>query len=245
MLYVAQSFMDNAAKREHERKGGIQPQFSTFTVGHFNPAITFAVALVNASSGDGGDATPQQLKQRKKTGSVKSLSPMAAVLYVFAQSIASCLAGVTIWFAFPFARHSTMGASVPSFGMGATKYQALFAEALLTFFLVLSALTVGLHGERSARDIDDQFTPTIKERGGSPQVGGGWVKYSAPLSMTFTLLACTIVGSPVSGISLNPARSLGPALVGNYWIDHWVYWAGPMGGAFAAALIYQVATWGQ
>ena len=40
--------------------------------------------------------------------------------------------------------------------------------------------------------------------------------------------------APVSGTSMNPARSLGPALVGGNWPAYWVYVAGPMIGAAIA-----------
>jgi hypothetical protein len=39
---------------------------------------------------------------------------------------------------------------------------------------------------------------------------------------------------------MNPARSFGPALVAGVWRDHWVYWLGPLVGACAGALLYQV-----
>jgi len=37
---------------------------------------------------------------------------------------------------------------------------------------------------------------------------------------------------------MNPARSLGPALVGTHWADHWIYWVGPIVGAVLGALLY-------
>ena len=37
---------------------------------------------------------------------------------------------------------------------------------------------------------------------------------------------------------MNPARSLGPALLSGTWTDHWVYWAGPIAGAAVGALAY-------
>uniref|UniRef100_A0A6U9R0N9 Aquaporin n=1 Tax=Picocystis salinarum TaxID=88271 RepID=A0A6U9R0N9_9CHLO len=45
---------------------------------------------------------------------------------------------------------------------------------------------------------------------------------------------------PVDGASLNPARSFGPAVASTTWSDHWVFWAGPMAGSLAAAVIYEV-----
>lgn len=45
---------------------------------------------------------------------------------------------------------------------------------------------------------------------------------------------------PISGASMNPARSLGPALASGTWDQHWVYWLGPIAGALLGAGLYQV-----
>jgi aquaporin Z len=44
-------------------------------------------------------------------------------------------------------------------------------------------------------------------------------------------------GSPISGTSMNPARTFGPDLVGRDWTSYWVYVAGPIAGAAVAVLI--------
>jgi MIP family channel proteins len=49
-----------------------------------------------------------------------------------------------------------------------------------------------------------------------------------------------LFGGPVTGASMNPARSFGPALVAGEWRDFWVYVAGPVIGAAAGALAYQL-----
>ncbi|MFY9299564.1 MAG: MIP family channel protein [Candidatus Nitrosotenuis sp.] len=46
-----------------------------------------------------------------------------------------------------------------------------------------------------------------------------------------------LVGVPLTGASVNPARTLGPALASGYWNFHWIYWAGPIIGAVIAGLI--------
>lgn len=44
-------------------------------------------------------------------------------------------------------------------------------------------------------------------------------------------------GSPISGASMNPARTFGPDLVGRDWTSYWVYVAGPIAGAMAAVVV--------
>jgi MIP family channel proteins len=51
-------------------------------------------------------------------------------------------------------------------------------------------------------------------------------------------LNCLWAG-PLSGASMNPARSLAPALLAGAWDAHWIYWLGPAVGAVVGALLYQ------
>lgn len=47
-------------------------------------------------------------------------------------------------------------------------------------------------------------------------------------------------GAEISSSSLNPARSLGPAIVQNVWRNHWVFWVGPLSGSFLGSMIYRI-----
>ena len=61
----------------------------------------------------------------------------------------------------------------------------------------------------------------------------------AALAIGGTVTLDALWGGPVSGASMNPARSFGPALVAGVWRDHWIYWIGPLVGACLGGLIYQ------
>jgi len=61
----------------------------------------------------------------------------------------------------------------------------------------------------------------------------------APAAIGLAVLVDHLVGIPLTGASMNPARSFGPAVVANIWDDHWIYWLGPLIGAAAAALVYE------
>jgi aquaporin TIP len=61
----------------------------------------------------------------------------------------------------------------------------------------------------------------------------------APIAIGLVIMADHFVGVPMTGASMNPARSFGPALVANEWSDHWIYWLGPLIGGGIAALVYE------
>lgn len=64
----------------------------------------------------------------------------------------------------------------------------------------------------------------------------------APLVIGLTLAAGILAVGSYTGGSLNPARSLGPAIFANEWDYHYVYWIGPLVGAIVAGLLYR-AVW--
>src|SRR5688500_2907876 len=61
----------------------------------------------------------------------------------------------------------------------------------------------------------------------------------APFAIGATVFAGALVTGPLTGGSFNPARSLGPAVVGDVWAAHWLYWLAPTLGMIAAMHVYR------
>jgi aquaporin NIP len=71
------------------------------------------------------------------------------------------------------------------------------------------------------------------------------VGQAAAIAIGGTIGLEAIFAGPISGASMNPARSLAPALVSWTWTDQWLYIAGPMIGAAIGVTIYQVIRGGE
>jgi aquaporin Z len=63
---------------------------------------------------------------------------------------------------------------------------------------------------------------------------------AAPYALGATVFAGALVTGPLTGGSFNPARTLGPAVIGNVWTAHWLYWAAPIGGMIAGMHAYEL-----
>ena len=116
-------------------------------------------------------------------------------------------------FIFPADAVTQANLGIPLPAAWATTGVVLTAEFIMTFLLMTSI-----------------FGTAIDERGKAVKIGG----FGIGLTVAFDILA----GGSVTGASMNPARSFGPALEMNYWAWHWAYWVAPIAGACAAALVY-------
>lgn len=108
-----------------------------------------------------------------------------------------------------FGRQGGLGATAPS----GSSFQALAIETLLSAVLMFVIVSVAT----DTRAVGQLAAVAI---GATVALGALW-------------------GGPVTGASMNPARSFGPALVAGQWRAHWIYWLGPIAGAILGAALYQ------
>ena len=109
-----------------------------------------------------------------------------------------------------FGRVGSMGATLPS----GSDAQSLALEAALSFILMFVIMAVA--------------TDTRA------------VGQAAPIAIGATVGLEAIFAGPISGASMNPARSFGPALAAWEWGSLWIYVAGPLAGMAAGALCYRL-----
>ncbi|CAO3654444.1 unnamed protein product [Mucor fragilis] len=60
----------------------------------------------------------------------------------------------------------------------------------------------------------------------------------APFVVGSAVFICHMIGAPVDGTSINPARSFAASIVTGKWANHWIFWFGPLIGGIFAVMIY-------
>jgi aquaporin Z len=130
-----------------------------------------------------------------------------AITYILAQVTGAIIGCLPLLIWGQLGRSINFGGTAP--GNSYTVGQAFLGEVITTFIMV--SLLIIFIGFRRIR----QFTPYM-----------------------FPVLYAIMVPleADISGISTNPARSLGPAVISGHWASWWIYWIGPIAGAFLASL---------
>jgi MIP family channel proteins len=177
-------------------------------------ALAHGIALsiaVNVFGGESGaHFNPAVTSGFLVTGRIK---PDLAVAYVIAQLAGATTAAGVCRVIFPAEAVAATTLGLPLPAPWASTGVILLAEFVMTYLLMTSI-----------------YGTAVDSRGPAVKIGG----FGIGLTVAFDILA----GGAVTGASMNPARSFGPALEMMHWEWHWAYWVAPIAGACAAALVY-------
>ena len=140
--------------------------------------------------------------------------PAREALAYIAAQIMGAIAAAALLLAVWPSQPAALGTTLPTAGAGS----ALVYEAVLTAFLMFTIMAVA--------------TDTRAVGAGAAIAIGGVIGLDA------------LFGGPITGASMNPARSIGPALISGELHDLWIYIVAPIAGAALGALAYQVVRGG-
>jgi aquaporin TIP len=141
----------------------------------------------------------------------RRIEPVMAGVYIVAQLLGAMLAAYALRGLVPEADAMAARLGGQAVASNITGWQAIGLEAFATFFLVF--IVFGTAVDPNA-----------------PRVGG--------LAIGLTVTADILAIGPLTGGSMNPARSFGPAVASGIFEGQVVYWTGPILGALVAALLY-------
>ena len=139
----------------------------------------------------------------------------AGISYIVIQLLGSTVAALAVYAI--YGDMKVVAEGTPQIAAGVSMYAALLAEMIATGLLVMAVW--GSAADPRARDV------------------GGF-------AIGLTIAADILAIGPLTGGSMNPARSFGPTLVaGGMWRTHWIYWVGPLVGAGIIAIAYHLILW--
>lgn len=141
----------------------------------------------------------------------RRIDAMMGMLYIVAQLLGAVVAAYALRALFPHDVGVAARLGGQSLALDVSLTQGIFLEAIATFFLVFAVFGTAVDPH-------------------APKVGG----FAIGLTVTAGILAI----GPLTGGSMNPARSFGPALASGVFEAQAVFWIGPILGGLAAALLY-------
>ncbi|CAG5116137.1 unnamed protein product [Candidula unifasciata] len=132
--------------------------------------------------------------------------------YILSQCIGAVTGAAIIWYMLPPSWRGNLGSTV--FHEDVTLAQGFFIEVISTFIMVLGVFATS---DRYRTDHSG----------------------SLPLTIGLIVFMESAWAGKLTGCSMNPARSLGPAVLSGSWDHHWVYWLAPALGSSCGSLLYQ------
>lgn len=136
--------------------------------------------------------------------------PVMAIYYIIVQMLGGLVAGFALLYVFGGPLNG-LGATVINYDV-TTLGGGFLLEMVGTFFLVNTILNAAVSG-----------------RAGN----------HAPLAIGLVLAAVIMFFGPITGASLNPARTIGPAVAAGIYADIWVYFVATILGGVVAGLLYR------
>jgi MIP family channel proteins len=143
----------------------------------------------------------------------RKMGTLEALGYWIAQLAGAIAAAYLLRAVVPEDTWRAVALGTPDLARDFTRSTGLIVEAILTFFLVFVV-----------------FATAADERGAFGKIAG----FAIGLAITMDIL----MGGPLTGAAMNPARTFGPALAAKHWTNHSVYWVGPLAGGVVAAWLY-------
>jgi MIP family channel proteins len=171
--------------------------------------LVLAVLVSSLGAVSGGHFNPAVTFAVWIAGKIAGLT---AASYVVVQLVAAVLAGLTLRAVFPESAWAPSHIGTPALGPGVSAATGIGLEAIMTVLLVLAVLGTA-----------------VDPRG--PKIGG--------LAIGLAIAADILVGGPVTGAAMNPARWYGTAVASGFLDNAYVWILGPLLGAAVAAGLYR------
>ncbi|TLD40104.1 MAG: Aquaporin Z [Candidatus Jettenia ecosi] len=141
----------------------------------------------------------------------RRINPDTAIKYILSQILGASLAGFVLKILFPEALY-TVYLGTSTLGNEVSVLQGIIMESIISFLLVLT------------------FCGTVLDKRAYSGFAG--------LAIGLVVLFGVLIGGPISGGVMNPARAFGPALASGQFTHHYVWWIGPITGSIIAAFLY-------